>query len=74
MSVFEGWIGQNGRGPGIWIGHVLSQRPNVREVGEILLGIAVMTQPLYYRNCQRVESRNSADSARCDSTQPPVMR
>jgi len=43
MSAFEG--GQNGRGPGIWIGHVLPLRPNVREVGEILLGIAVMSQP-----------------------------
>jgi len=40
MSASEGC--QYGRGPGIWIGHVLPRRPNIREVGEILLGIAVM--------------------------------
>jgi len=43
MSAFEGC--QNGRGAGFWIGHILPWRPNVGEVGEILLGIAVMTQP-----------------------------
>jgi len=42
MSAFEGC--QNGRGPGLWIENVLPRRPNVSEVGEILLGIAVMTQ------------------------------
>jgi len=45
MSAFEGC--QHGRCAGIWIGHVLPQRPNVCEVDEILLGIAVMTQPLH---------------------------
>jgi len=43
MSAFEGCL--YGRCPEIWIGHGLPWRPNVREVGEILLGIAVMTQP-----------------------------
>jgi len=33
MSAFEGC--QYGRCPGIWIGHVLPWRPNVREVSEI---------------------------------------
>jgi len=36
---------QYGRCPRICIGHVVPRRPNAREVGEILLGIAVMTQP-----------------------------
>jgi len=45
MSTFQARGCQNGRSPGIWIGCVLPQRPNVREVSEMLLGIAVMTQP-----------------------------
>ena len=42
MRTFEGC--QNVRGPGFWNGNILPRRPNVREVREILLGIAVMTQ------------------------------
>jgi len=40
MRAFEDC--QNGRGPGFWIGHILPRQPNIREVVEILLGIAVM--------------------------------
>ena len=55
------------------IGHVLPRRTNVREVGEILLGIAVMTRPPKWRSCRRAKSGNSAVSTRRDSKTPSVM-
>jgi len=71
MNAFEGC--QYGRCPGICIGHVLPRRPNTREVGRILLGIAVMTQPPHLRIGRRVKGRNSAAGTRCDSITPSVM-